>query len=78
MKGRRGIKLLEHRRFRAAYDFMLLRAEIGEIDKETATFWTEVQEQNAEQRLQSFEIGADNSPRKKRRRPRRRRAAKSS
>jgi poly(A) polymerase len=71
--GRRAIKLLEHRRFRAAYDLMLLRAEVGEIDKEAADFWTAVQTQSAEERLQSFGIAGGGRPRKGRRRPRRRR-----
>jgi poly(A) polymerase len=75
MKGRRGLNLLEHRRFRAAYDFMLLRSEAGEVDPETAQFWTEVQPLNAEQRLQRFEIGSGGGQPKKRRRPRRRRAS---
>lgn len=74
MQGRKGLNLLEHRRFRAAYDFMVLRSEVGEVDKATAKFWTDVQEQNAEQRLQSFQLGTAGAATKKRRRPRRRRA----
>ena len=38
--GRMPYKLLEHPRFRAAYDFVLLRAASGEIDKEVAEWWT--------------------------------------
>ena len=34
--GRRALRLLEHPRFRAAYDFLLLRAESGEADPELA------------------------------------------
>ncbi len=34
--GRRALRLLEHPRFRAAYDFLLLRAESGEVDPELA------------------------------------------
>lgn len=41
--GARASKLLEHKRFRAAYDFMMLRAECGEVDRETAAWWTEIQ-----------------------------------
>lgn len=78
MHGRKGISLLEHRRFRAAYDFMVLRSEVGEVDTATAKFWTDVQEQSAEQRLQSFKIDAEGAAKKKRRRPRRRRARTSS
>jgi len=43
-RGRRAMNLLSHRRFRAAYDLMLLRAATGELDQETADFWTEIQE----------------------------------
>jgi poly(A) polymerase len=71
--GRRALKLLEHRRFRAAYDLMMLRAEVGEIDRETADFWTEVQNQDGEQRLTSFGIAGKPKSGRGRRRPRRRR-----
>jgi len=33
-------KLLGHERFRAAYDFLLLRSEAGEIDFEISQWWT--------------------------------------
>jgi len=55
-RGKRAMKLLEHRRFRAAYDFMLLLSEIGKFDPDIAKFWTDVQTQSAEQRAGSFEI----------------------
>jgi poly(A) polymerase len=71
-KGRRALKFLEHRRFRAAYDLMLLRAEVGEMDRQTAEFWSEVQTQNAEQRLASFDLTGKPASGKGRRRPRRR------
>jgi poly(A) polymerase len=71
-RGKRAFNLLEHRRFRAAYDFMMLRAACGEVDEEIATFWTDVQGQNADERRKSFQL--ERQPRaKKRRRPRRRR-----
>jgi len=76
MTGQRGLKLLEHRRFRAAYDFMMLRAEVGEIDGSVAEFWTNVQEQNTEQRQQSFQLGTPGAPGSRKRRPRRRRNKK--
>jgi poly(A) polymerase len=47
-KGARAAKLLEHKRFRAAYDFLMLRAACGEIEQEVADFWTEIQEQAPE------------------------------
>jgi poly(A) polymerase len=77
MKGKRAFNLLEHRRFRAAYDFMMLRAEVGDIDIETAHFWTDVQKQNVDSRMQSFNISKKTKTGKRRRRPRRRRGQKS-
>jgi poly(A) polymerase len=41
--GRRALALLSHPRFRAAYDFMLLRADAGLISTEIADWWTEIQ-----------------------------------
>ncbi|MCX8566239.1 MAG: poly(A) polymerase [Glomeribacter sp. 1016415] len=39
-RGRNAFKLLEHPRFRAAYDFLLLRCESGELDPALAQWWT--------------------------------------
>ena len=50
--GRRTLALLQHPRFRAAYDFMLLRAEAGLIPAEIATWWTEIQTLPAEERAE--------------------------
>ncbi len=77
--GRRALRLLEHPRFRAAYDFLLLRAASGEIDPELAAWWTRLQEMPAEARLAEVESqpraeGEESAPRGRRRRPRRRRA----
>jgi poly(A) polymerase len=41
---RRAQALLKHKRFRAAYDLMLLRAGIGEVEQEVADYWTAAQE----------------------------------
>jgi poly(A) polymerase len=42
-QGARAARLLEHKRFRAAYDFLVLRASCGEVDRETVAWWTEIQ-----------------------------------
>jgi poly(A) polymerase len=42
-QGARALRLLTHPRFRAAYDFLLLRAECGEAEQESADWWTEFQ-----------------------------------
>jgi poly(A) polymerase len=62
--GRRALRLLDHPRFRAAYDFMLLRAEAGEIPAELAQSWTRLQELDPAQR----EAELAGSPRRRRRR----------
>ena len=74
-KGKRAMNLLEHRRFRAAYDFMLLRVQVGQFDPALADFWTNVQAQSAEERRKSFGIEGRSTarPRKRRRRGGRRR-----
>jgi poly(A) polymerase len=42
-EGRRALAFLSHPRFRAAYDFLLLRAEAGAEDPAIAAWWTELQ-----------------------------------
>jgi poly(A) polymerase len=74
-RGKRGMNLLEHRRFRAAYDFMLLLVAVGWGDEELAKFWTNVQTQSVDERAHSFEM--ESSLFKKRPRRRRRRKLKS-
>ena len=44
-RGKRPQRLLEHPRFRAAYDFLCLRAEVGEVEQEVADWWTQAQRQ---------------------------------
>jgi poly(A) polymerase len=73
-RGKRAMKLLEHRRFRAAYDFMLLRAEAGQESQETAQFWTDVQTLSVAERAERFQLGQPG--RTKRRSTRRRRRKK--
>ncbi|MEM8984113.1 MAG: polynucleotide adenylyltransferase PcnB, partial [Pseudomonadota bacterium] len=76
-EGRRAASFLEHRRFRAAYDFYLLRAEAGDTDAESAIaeFWTGVQTMPAAQRRREFgtpDGERSSQGRRRRRRPRRR------
>lgn len=42
-RGRRVLGMLGHPRFRAAYDFLCLRAAAGDADPGLAQFWTELQ-----------------------------------
>jgi poly(A) polymerase len=77
--GRRALRLLEHPRFRAAYDFLLLRAAAGEVDPELAAWWTRLQELSADDRIAEVESqprDAEAAPTPgRRRRSRRRRPA---
>jgi poly(A) polymerase len=75
-QGRRALRLLEHPRFRAAYDFLLLRAETGEADPELAQWWTRLQQLSPDERIAEVESRprGEGEPRSRRRsRPRRRR-----
>jgi poly(A) polymerase len=71
-KGVRAERLLEHKRFRAAYDFLVLRSQCGEVEPELAEWWTEIQAADADRRREAFGVGGGKSGAKRRRRPRRR------
>jgi poly(A) polymerase len=71
-RGVRAERFLEHKRFRAAYDFLVLRSQCGEVDPELARWWTEVQEGDAARRREAFGLEAGKRSSKRRRRPRRR------
>ncbi len=71
--GQRPFRLLEHPRFRAAYDFLLLRCESGELDVELGEWWTQFQDADADTRAEM--LMADTGPAKKRRKRRRRKPA---
>jgi poly(A) polymerase len=60
-RGRRPLRLLQHPRFRAAYDFLLLRAQSGEgLEEqgleELCQWWTEIQEMEEKERLRFVKI----------------------
>jgi poly(A) polymerase len=74
--GRRALRLLEHPRFRAAYDLLLLRAASGELDPELAAWWTRLQQLPQDERLGEVstqsageKLGPRRRPRRRRRRP---------
>lgn len=48
--GKRAFSLLQHPRFRASYDFLLLRSQTGEEKQELADWWTEFQVASTEDR----------------------------
>ncbi|HEY1043523.1 MAG TPA: polynucleotide adenylyltransferase PcnB [Telluria sp.] len=49
-QGKAPIKLLENPRFRAGYDFLLLRCESGELEMELGEWWTDFYEADPERR----------------------------
>jgi poly(A) polymerase len=77
-RGRRALRALEHPRFRAAYDLLLLRAEFGLAPPEMAEWWTRLQEASAAERehmadaLAGDTARASSAPRRGGRRRRRR------
>ncbi len=66
-RGNRPLRLLSHPRFRAAYDFLLLRAQAGEVEQELAEWWTAFQ-QNEGAGVQVDPSQSQAEPRKRRRR----------
>jgi poly(A) polymerase len=72
-KGVRAAKLIEHKRFRAAYDFLVLRSRCGEVEAELAEFWTDAQKTDGGDRTAAFET---EEPRRKKRRRRSRRGGR--
>ena len=59
--------MIGHPRFRAAYDFLVLRAASGEVDQGLADWWTAFLDANEDERSRMTQSST------KRRRPRRRR-----
>ncbi len=66
--------LLENRRFRAAYDFMLLRRDAGEREAELCEWWTRIQEAPEAEVVEMISAVPGGGRRRRSRRPRKRRA----
>jgi poly(A) polymerase len=49
-RGRRALRVLEHPRFRASYDMLLLRADLRLASREMADWWTRIQQVSSEER----------------------------
>lgn len=67
--GKRPYRLLEHPRFRAGYDFLVLRAQSGDADAALGEWWERFQDAGETERGQM--LVADAAPRGRRRRRRR-------
>ena len=74
-RGGRPFRLLHQPRFRAAYDFLLLRAQTDAAIQECAAWWTKFQHAgDAERKAMTSDTPTTDAPaKKKRRRPRKRR-----
>jgi len=76
-RGRRALRMLEQPRFRAGFDLLLLRADMGLADPAIASWWTKVQEVSQTDRDRMADaLGARERPAGEgggQRRPRRRR-----
>ena len=63
--GARPFRLLEHPRFRAAYDFLVIRGESGEVPAALVDWWTKFQD--AGQAERDAMLKPDEAPKKRRR-----------
>jgi poly(A) polymerase len=76
--GKTPFRLLEHLRYRAAFDFLQLRAEAGEIDIALADWWEEFASASGPERIDMIanvrpsESSTGSGPKRKRRRPKNR------
>jgi len=68
--GRRAYAVLHHPKFRAAYDFLCLRANAGETEVDDCRWWTELQEKNPEQQKKIISAQQP-GPQRRRSRPKR-------
>lgn len=66
--GNQAFKLMDNRRFRAGYDFLLLREDVGEIEPGLGQWWTDFQDADDDKRHEMAR--AVQQPRNKRRRRR--------
>ena len=68
--GQRPFRLLEQPRFRAAFDFLLLRCASGEADDELGLWWDEFQDASAERRAEMLQPEQAGDKKRRRRKPR--------
>lgn len=68
--GQRPFRLLEQPRFRAGFDFLLLRCASGEVDDELGLWWDEFQNVSAERRAEMLQPEQAADKKRRRRKPR--------
>jgi poly(A) polymerase len=66
--GKRVYSILSHPRFRASYDFLLLREQAGEPLGDLCQWWTEIQNVGDDKK-DSIINALGNQPKKRRRKP---------
>lgn len=62
-RGRRALRLLEHPKFRAAFDLLQLRVEVGMAHQDTVRWWEALQAATPEQREKLADASANVRPR---------------
>ncbi|SFR83221.1 poly(A) polymerase [Marinobacter daqiaonensis] len=67
-QGKRAYAIMEHPRFRAAYDFLLVREAAGEIEPGLGQWWTDFQSADDREREKMLSQLGQQGPRKRRRR----------
>ncbi len=75
--GQRPFRLLDQPRFRAGFDFLLLRCASGEVDQELGLWWDEFQEASPERRAEMLQPEGAGDKKRRRRKPRKKPAAAS-
>lgn len=73
--GTRPYRLLAHPRYRAGYDFLVIRARGGDAPQELADWWSRFQDADEATRAEMLLPASVDGPRKRRRRKRRARSA---
>ncbi|NNF15549.1 MAG: polynucleotide adenylyltransferase PcnB [Gammaproteobacteria bacterium] len=73
-RGMRALRLLQHPRFRAAYDLLLLRCDTDEEQQELGEWWTAIQEMDENAQRVSAKVSGSPGSKNSGRKPTRRRA----
>ena len=74
--GQRPYRLLEQPRFRAGFDFLLLRCASNEVDNELGLWWDEFQDASEARRQEMLQPEGAGAAKKRRRKPRKKPVAK--
>ena len=67
--GQRPFRLLEQPRFRAAFDFLLLRCASGEVNDELGLWWDEFQDASTERQKEMLQPEGLGDKKRRRRKP---------